>query len=284
MSKLERQTHELDSAFIKTYEYLDEEALNDKEEELGFNEQKPLFDFADYFGFQSLHKKIAVEEEVWLDNEELDLANDPDDHFIIEDELRALLNTDAEVQIGTSVYKFVENGYFEITNGDISTLSLLERTFENYESLPENVIFEGNLVPLTNSSDCDSGRRKGDYKFNSNKDRRIKWKVSHVTYPWNRFVIAKTKNYKKKRRRWKKYRTYCMAQVYGHISGVDSDGNADCSVKVQFNYKGSNYYASSNNKKRVKHKLPVSTKTKSGWVKGYHSGGGGITYDSVLTW
>ncbi|MBI4647054.1 MAG: hypothetical protein HY738_10815 [Bacteroidia bacterium] len=36
--------------------------------------------------------------------------------------------------------------------------------------------------------------------------------------------------------------------------------------------------------KTVVHKIDVVTKTKSGWVQGYHYGAGGITYNSTLTW
>jgi len=254
LSELERQTRELDSAFVEFYKDLDEEAINEKEEEIGFNEEKPLFDFENTVGFNSLHQKIAIEEEQWLNQEELNMENDPDNHFIFENELQSLLNADGEVMIGKSIYKLTEDGYFEIIDGDLKTLSLLDDNNNDKNSLPENVIFVGDNCSSCKASGCNSNKRNSSYK--SSGSYRIKWVVSHWTYPWGRRVASKVDNYKKKKNRWKKYRTYCWARVYGSIS--DAAGNCDGSVTFNTS---SGVYASAN-AKHVEHKISVSTKTK----------------------
>ena len=80
--------------------------------------------------------------------------------------------------------------------------------------------------------------------------------------------------------RWEKYTTYCKARVYGSIS--DATNNGDCSKQLVFNT-SNGYYADAVAKK-VKHKITVQTKTKSGWVKGYSYGAGRISNTKALTW
>jgi hypothetical protein len=132
LNELERQMMDLDSAFVTFYASLDDEAINVKEKEIGFRPEKPLFDFDNFFAHYSLFSKIDAEERLWLNNEELDLMNDPDNHFIFDEELRAILNLDCEVQIGKIIYKFTENGYYEITNGDLKSLMAIEQNPEIY--------------------------------------------------------------------------------------------------------------------------------------------------------
>lgn len=278
LKELERQMQELDSAFVSFYASLDEEALNAKEKEIGFRQEKPLFDFANFFNYYSLFKKIDEEEKLWLSNEVLDEMNDPDNHFIFDEELRAVLNLDCEVQIGKIIYKFTENGYFEISSGSLKSLTDIDQDPEKYKYL-QDVDFIGNTVD--NKSDCRGWEIDWDYKVSGSK--RIKWKVAILTYPWDRFVKAKTKNYKKSTflgiTYWDLYRTACSARVYGHISGIEGD----CSKQVQFN-PSNGAYASDSKAKWVTHKIYVVTKSKSSWIKGHHWGAEGIQYSSTLTW
>lgn len=276
ISELERQVKDLDHAFVKKYSNLDEEAINVKEDEIKFNEEKPLLDFNKQLNFKSLYKKISTEEEEWLRQDELDFDNDPDNHFILEDEVRAILNTDAELMIGDKIYKYNKDGYFEIANGSLKILAELSNGVSNYFSLPNNVKFVGD--DGSRGDGCNSNKRNSDKKDDG--DKRMKWVVSHWTHVWGRRVAAKVDNYKKRKwSGWKKYRTYCVAKVYGHIS--DSDG--DCDAQAAFN-PGNVYYEYENSAKHVEHKIVVSTKTKSGWVKAIFEGAGGITYSKTLTW
>jgi hypothetical protein len=82
--------------------------------------------------------------------------------------------------------------------------------------------------------------------------------------------------------KWKKYSTYSEARVYGYISDVNQDGTADYTKQLQFNT--SSGPAETGTVKELKQKISVSTKTKSGWINGYHYGAGGISHTSTLTW
>lgn len=140
-----------------------------------------------------------------------------------------------------------------------------------------NVIYAGNAVNCSTCKDnnCKSSKRNSGYKKSGSY--RLKWVVSHWTYPWSRRVAAKVDNYKKKGISWKKYRTSCFARVYGDISNAEGE----CNGKVTFNT-SSGVHASTN-ARHVEHKIQVATKTKSGWVKA-HFYGAGISHSKTLTW
>jgi len=286
LAELERQVEELDSAFLEYYPDLDGDSLITIEEEIGFNEEDPLYNFGEKLHFHTLHADIATAEEEWLDNEELDEENDPDDYFVFDESVRTLLNADNEVQIGNSIYKLVEEGYFEIVDGDVNSLRVLDPASTssmriNASTLPENIVFHGESnegnAKVNLFDDCKGMKR--DVYWGYGNRRKIKCVVSHWNNPWgSRRVAAKTKNYRKKKRRWKKYRTTCYAKVYGHISGW----GGDCSTMENFN--SGNSYARKRRRKKVKHKINVQTKTKSGWVKGWHKGAGSVERNTVLNW
>jgi hypothetical protein len=277
INDLERQMIELDSVFFATFYHLTDDERNEKEIELNFVSEKPILDFNDFFLYYSLYQEIAHQENLWLQNEELDHETDPDNDYIIEYEVRAVLNTDYEVQIADSIYKFTENGYFSFPAATLKTLQLLD-DYLDLENLPEGVNFDGQYDDFDfKSSTCSSNRRNNGYKVNpNNSHRRIKWVVSHWTHPWERSVVAKTKNYKKQGNSWKKYSTYCEARVYGHIS----DANGHCATQVQFN----GPHTKTATAKKVKHKIYVQTKTKSGWVKADLKGADNTTHIKSLTW
>lgn len=272
---LYRQVAEWNRAWAYKYKDLDEDARNKLEIKLEFDEQQPLVDFNNHYGFYSLYQKIAKDELVWLNNEELDLNKDPDDHFIFQYSTRAILNTDCEVQVGDTLYKLTEYGYFEIGNNNLSSLKAINQNPNNYQSIPD-VIFVGD--ESGKAAGCESNKRNSDYKPSGSY--RIKWVVSHWTHPWGRRCAAKTDNYKKSGT-WKKYSTYCTVMVYGYISDVDASGGANCDKQLNFN--PNSYYAAAT-AKHVEHFIPVQTKTKSGWVQSRFYGAGGITHTKTLTW
>lgn len=282
MNELERQCEAYDDAFVAHFADLDEEELYNKEQELNYCEFKPNTDFENYFQFASSNADYLVAEAQYLEQGDLNEADDPDNHFICEPEERSLLNRCNEVVINDTIYKITENGYFEISDGDFGKLALLD---EFGEDLPENVRFVGgeNYMSMR-TSDCKTNKSMRDYEPHpSNNKRKIKWVISHWTYPWGRYATAKTKNYKKKNNgKWKKYRTYCEAQINGSVTGFDSSGHLDCDVENEMPYADPAY---KDNSKKVKQKrIADKTKTQSGWLHGGHHGAGGVTYLSELTW
>ncbi len=278
MNELKRQTTEYDSAFMAKFNNLGIDAINEKVEEIGYDEEKPLFNFAEYFKFYNLHRQIAEQETEYLKQEELNIENDPDNHFIIEDEVRALLNSDCEVKINDTIYKLTEEGYFAICDGNLKSLQKIGEKKGGNISIPNVIFVEGKTD--TKADGCNSDQRNADKKESGKY--QIKWVVSHWTHPWDRRVTAKIDNYYKKGaflNTWVKQKAVSYCKVYGYISGTD--GNCD----TQVNFNPSNIGLNSGSAvESWEHTIFVSTKTKSGWVKAYFSGINGITHERTLTW
>ncbi len=77
INQLNEDVENWDDNFVATYGHLDDDALNDKEEELNFDDEKPLSDFENENNFISLRNKYFIEENIWLNNEELKDSNNP---------------------------------------------------------------------------------------------------------------------------------------------------------------------------------------------------------------
>lgn len=272
LTALENRVDNWTEDFMEAYTNLEDEELNDFIDSIGFKEEQPLINFeANFSGFASLRHEIFELEDYWLENDGENIEDDPDNHFIMEDELRSVLNVHSEVKIGGSIYKFTGAGYVEVTDGSFSTLLELREDI-NYSA--ENIFRD-----MGCNDTCATGKTKADFAYNIERTRRIKWRVSHRTYPWpiGRYVKAQTKNYRKVGSRWRRYSVEAVAMVYGNVSG----SSGDCSNTFAFNTAGA--YASKKSKV-VRHKINVPTCTKSTWVLGYHIGAEGVAFFSVLVW
>jgi hypothetical protein len=247
------------------------EELMDIEEATNFNDYLPYEHFESTLNFNSLRKKIQSDF-VEYQNSGLDNDSDPENHFIIEEPVQTILNEFEEVTIGGSIYKFYENGYIRIIDGSYSTLLAIRSNKNSIEKF-KNVEIEGDIDFFMNksSSGCNGHRALSD-KYTSG-GRRIKWRVAIQTLPWSRYVIAQSRNYVKKNGRWKKFRCHTKCRVWGDISDYTTleDGNkvADCDKALTFNVQNG-VYSDKYNTKSWQHKVFVSTRTKSGWIKGYH--------------
>jgi hypothetical protein len=82
-----------------------------------------------------------------------------------------------------------------------------------------------------------------------------------------------------------------------YYSDLEEDPLNDKEIEVRFSeaqplfvfehaagFNPNNSYAYETNKKKVKHKIYVETKTQSGWVKSDHTGAGGISCKHTLKW
>ncbi len=288
LDELDRQVREYDSVFLSQFDSLNNiEVINNVAEEVNYDENQPLYEFADFYTMYSLLKNIQEQEDIFLQQDEQNIEDDPDNHFIVENQVRAILNSDCEVKIADTIYKLTENGYYAIPNGNLKSLKNLSDNIDDNGKtvyLP-NVIFCGDNDDIR-ASDCRSNKRNYGYKKSSDGNYRIKWVVSHWTHPWERRVIAKIDNYKKRKpssNRWKKVKANSFCKVYGYVSAVSSNGEANCST--QFNFNPSNLGLNSNGPvKSHEHKIIVQTKTTSTWVKGNFYGVAGIEHDQTLTW
>ena len=275
MNELERQCEAYDDAFVAHFADLDEEELYNKEQELNYSEFKPNTDFENYFQFASSNADYLVAEAQYLEQGDLNEADDPDNHFIGEPEERSLLNGCNEVVINDTIYKITENGYFEISDGDFGKLALLD---EFGEDLPENVRFVGG----ENSSSmrvttCSYVENDSDYEYNSSETRRIKWWLKKSDQPWGGILTAKTKNYKKRNNgKWRIYRT----KVKAGISGVYSAEYC----QAEWNLPDQDPKSKNRRNVRQKELVPKVRTIRSGEIHGYHYGAGGIVYNSTLIW
>lgn len=287
-----------EDAFLDSYPNMDGEELMEIEEQTGFREYEPYEHFENSLNFYSLRAKIESEIDDFLDNGDDNLP-DPDDHFVLEDQERAILNIHAEVMIRGSIFKLYEWGYIEITDGDYGKLIEIRQNVDNAARL-DNVLIVGDMQIRPGEGD-QSGTNELEpipiYKCKANKglgdpkvigSAKIKWRVAIRTPPWGRYVIAKHKNFIKKNNKWKKFRCHTKCRVWGKVSGWTTDENGvkkeDCDKELVFNEEdglSSDKY----NTKKWHHKINVQTKTQSGWVKGYHYSfiNYTFTHNSVLT-
>ncbi|MBQ8222138.1 MAG: hypothetical protein IJZ87_02135 [Bacteroidales bacterium] len=267
INDLDNQVESLDSIFYARNSHLSSAERSEIQEKINFDSSKPITSFNTFLQFSSLFQDIKEKEDIWLSNDSLDYEKDPSNHFIDEESIMAILNTDCEVQVADTIYKFVYNGYY-------ATPTIISN---NKESESRNTIFYDNYC-LECKDNCSSGNYSMNYVTNEGKTRKIKCTLSHRTYPWNRYVKAKVTNYmKKKNGGWKKYNAYCQVKVYGYISDLPGD----CSKMFDFN---PNHNKKTGYKTTLKHKIDVNTLTSSGWVKGYYYGAEGITYNKILDW
>jgi hypothetical protein len=226
---LAKENEAYDDDFLKKWGNLKEDELDDKEDELKYNPDLVFLKFETQFkGFFSLRKQIKDKEEKWLNHEVLDDKNDPDNHFIFDIEERAVLNTRSQVKIGKSIFQMTMFGDLEVTDGDIKTANLIHS--QNALKLKlKNVIIHGSYdgtidnsnTQATTTSTATSGSTSTNGSTNTNPSLTCKTNINATSYYYyGRYKIkgyqkltgygryrtkikAKTRHFKKRRRRWK---------------------------------------------------------------------------------
>lgn len=222
LDMLEQQADAYDDNFLAQWKHLNESEIDDKEDQLGFNPDQPYINFErSYPGFTSLRKVIANQVTTWLSHSSLDDKNDPEDHFIIDDELRAVLNVNAQVKIGKSLFQMTRFGYVEITDGNFNTLDLVASTDASLVNLPTVLIgggYYGSTSGNNNTPNPPSGCRTDiddEHYYYPANNRRIKAQQKMKGYSgiWGSKIKAKTHHYKKKNGKWKKRRGLITAEI-----------------------------------------------------------------------
>jgi len=115
--------------------------------------------FEKIFSYTSMRKIISEKMKIWLSNTDLDFSNKPD--FIISDDLiMAMLNSDGEYIIGTTIYKIAENGViYGVEDLDFNSLlnlrDLLKDNKKSTSSISEKIFIaqmNGNneTLPVSN--------------------------------------------------------------------------------------------------------------------------------------
>jgi len=197
---LEAKLEAYDDEFLEKYGHLDEEALDDKEDEIGYNDQVPLIEFEKQFRFQnSMRQVFADAEEEWLNNEILDPETDPSNIYIFDNAEMAMLNENGEAKIGNSLLKLTNEGFVEFTDGDIDKLI----RFNNGDM---SVLDDPNVISSFDyqkvDGDCTWWKSKTVWDPYQTK-RRVRKKVRFHAYPWKGTASSTITSFKRKRGRWK---------------------------------------------------------------------------------
>lgn len=305
MADLESDYDVYDSIFLATYDttgYSDEE-YSDLEDSVGHNDNAPYEVFEGSFpGYRSLRAQIDSQENAWLAGIDSSadfstVTGDPDDHFIeATDEFRAVLNTDAEIATLDTVYRFYEDYFIKIFGAGIDTLiagldSVRQNSWD-IASLQTDTVYTlpitggtGKLMKTHTSTHTstsspptcivktgkkDKGRQKsGDEK------RSIKFKLWVNNLPFVGNAVTKTKNFRKRKVvGWKKFRATCQATGEGNFTDPDNCQDFPFTLDTGVQHR----------KRKVRdHCCTGESKVKSGAVTGTHTGAGGITKNTTIT-
>lgn len=295
IDELNRQYEQNELDFITTYPELNGEELMNKEAEIGYNDNQVFLDFEKQFKFTSLRQSIQNDYNKLISSVsnliDIDLLKDPRDHFVVEEAVRSILNQYSEVKIGNDIIKVFDGGFIRIIGGDRTKLAAIRSNLNNATKLV-GIDIEGDVLSPAGLAfaDCIGAQKVREKIYNSgNGSERIKCVVAIQTFPWDRYVIAKTANETKKRNRWKDTRAGTTTRVWGSVAAIvfnqeTQKNEPDCNTELVFNTENG-LKAQEANVKRKEHKISVQTKTKSGWVKGFHQQGNntiGITGKTVL--
>ena len=197
MHCLEQQVDDHGEAFDSQTDGMTDDQATTYAESIGFDEDQPLVNFENGLGFYSLRTKIAADLVQWLNNPVLDDNTDPDNHVIIDDVLRALLNPAGRVKVGSTVYDFT----------DLNSVNI-----PRPEGLFECWMFGKNR----NRKNYDNGKKQ------------LRVKTSLVGVPFAGFSSAKTKgvSYKFVNSKWKRHFTDLHLQLNGGARDFSCDGIA----------------------------------------------------------
>lgn len=185
-------------AFYSQYEHLSEDEIDSIADAVGFNDQQPLVDFENSKNFSnSLRRKFNAAEAIWLNNENLDIQNDPIKNYPYDELEQALLNENQEVMIGGVVYVYRDAAViYQINQEHQQMLSMLA----NGQDISNN--------PNVTTTDkagysCTLWKEKTFTKYYNNGSRMIKEDLIWKSGTHHTRAISKISNYKKKGNRWK---------------------------------------------------------------------------------
>lgn len=205
IAALEIQMEQHEDAFLATWSSLSDDALNAKETEVGFVDHQPLINFENYYNIPvTLRQVYVAAEELWLNNEELNIETYPKRKYPFSVVEMTLLNGNGEVKIGNKIIKLTEKGFVEIRNLDIATLIRINEGDETAYSEPTvttNIEFDGG-----GKGECTNWKGKNyEHEYVLNSKKVIKHVHFH-SYPWKGVASSEITSYKKEGSSWKKYK------------------------------------------------------------------------------
>ncbi len=220
------QIEAYDDKFLEKYGHLTEDEIDDIEDKIVYDEFAPVTAYEKSKNFTSLRSVIAKKETLWLTrqegNERLDFTNDPDNHVIIDDVERALLNQYAEVKIGGIYYKYYDWGLVSTKNYvnlvQSRTQKIEASNSKNLSSL--GFTLEDSYDDAKRASSCKTYITRSNYYHNGHRSRRA-IKVKHKVRRKKRFkpsrIVTIIKGYKRRRGKWRRRRTPIGIHFYGNV-------------------------------------------------------------------
>ncbi len=189
------------------FSHLTIEELDSLDESLRFDENFILQHFADQYQFLSAHSITAEAVNEWLDTEDPDWDNDPEDQYPIGDYFRAIVDQDCEVYIDGELFDLCEES---------------NSSFKRKENkITRTCWWEGN-----GGNCCLRGSGKQYFEYNSGGNR-VKVKIYYAGGIFLSKTVGKIVHYKRKRRRWKRSRANLSVRAAGQLRDVS------CTVRGQ---------------------------------------------------
>lgn len=205
IATLETQMEQHEDVFLATWSSLSDDELNAKETEVGFVDHQPLINFENYHNIPvTLRQVYVAAEELWLNNEELNIETYPKMKYPFSVVEMTLLNGNGEVKIGDKIIKLTEKGFVKIRDLDVATLIRInngDETAYDEPTVTTNIEFDGGV-----KGECTNWKGK-DYPHEYvSKSKKVIKHVHFHSYPWKGVGCAEITSYKKEGSSWKKYK------------------------------------------------------------------------------
>jgi len=168
------------SSFNEAYPDLNNEQLDLKEEEIGFETYAPLIEFETLLNFNSRRAHIESNIIQWLDQLEINLEDNPNRADTFSPEFRTIMNLNGKVKIGTEIVDLLE------------TRSSNSCWFYNKKYYDQNV---------------------------NNNNNKFEVFLEHDSWPWLLKVHGEVTYFKRKNNgRWKRSRAELSINVAGRAN------------------------------------------------------------------
>lgn len=241
LDQLEIQLEAYEDAFVNTYSNEDDESeaeeenLNNIEESIDFNADQPLDDFELENKFYSLRAELSKLEKLWLetsDQVDFDWNNDPENDAPILGLEASLYNPQGEVMICGIIYKRTLRGLYSLNSNSVISSNILEDiningyTPEEIEQKYQSSDYSYEEDEYTNGDDCIGRIDKRVKRYFKDNKYKVKayHKISGYSGPFHYTFKSITKNYKRKRGKWKSRRI----RSYAGFIGKATDHNLCC--------------------------------------------------------
>ena len=155
VDSLETVFDNFQTEFTNNYKNMSDSDLNELVNNQNIDLELPLTNFENSIGFYSLRKKINEEEASWLQNPNPDFDKCPQLHPIESHAERALWNDKGEIMIAGKIYKYDDDKYIKIDDGEFSKLVFINSGDQN--------IFSNDAIFIEYLSDNTSNSSNSNY-------------------------------------------------------------------------------------------------------------------------